>query len=201
MADQQLSIGAVVLAAGMSTRMGQPKLLMPWGSTTVIDKVVGVLIAAAVNPIIVVVGGSQEDIRSLLAGLPVAIVYNPNFANGEMLESLQTGLKELSDDVLASLMVLGDQPQILESTVRSVIARYQPDVPRLIIPSYRYRRGHPWLIPRNFWLEILDLRPPLTLRDFLNQYSAEIDYLNVDSSSILEDLDTPEDYQKYNPAH
>ncbi|NPV76779.1 MAG: nucleotidyltransferase family protein [Anaerolineae bacterium] len=197
----RFSIGAVVLAAGMSIRMGQPKLLMPWGSTTVIGKVIDTLIAAAVNPIVVVVGGSQEGIRRLLTGLPVVIVYNPHFANGEMLESLQTGLKDIPDYVQASLMVLGDQPQILESTVRSVIARYQPDVPRLIIPSYRYRRGHPWLIPRKFWFEIMNLKPPLTLRDFLKQHTDEIDYLNVDNSSVLEDLDTPEDYQKYNPTH
>ena len=201
MPDQQPGIGAVVLAAGMSTRMGQQKLIMPWGSTTVIGKVIDTLITAAVNPIFVVVGGNREDIGRLLTELPVTIVFNPNFANGEMLESLQTGLMELPDYVQASLMVLGDQPQILESTVRKIIAQYRKDESGLIIPSYQHRRGHPWLISRNWWVEILNLKPPLTLRHFLHQHSDEIEYLIVNSSTVLEDLDTPDDYRKYSPAH
>lgn len=199
--DEQLnSIGAIVLAAGMSARMGEPKLLMPWGNVTVIEKVINTLVMAAISPINVVVGGSRDEISRLLRGLPVTIVFNPKFPNGEMLVSLQAGLNELSDTIQAFLMVLGDQPQILESTVRSVVKNYHNDAPRLIIPSYQHRRGHPWLIPRKFWPEILNLNPPLTLRDFLNKHNSEIDYININNSSVLEDLDTPEDYQKYSPA-
>jgi CTP:molybdopterin cytidylyltransferase MocA len=61
------------------------------------------------------------------------------------------------------------------------------------------KRGHPWLVTRSLWKEILELRPPSTLRDFLNKYSDAIHYVTVDTPSILADLDTPEDYRKSHP--
>ncbi|MCC6148468.1 MAG: nucleotidyltransferase family protein [Anaerolineaceae bacterium] len=200
MIEKRPPIGAVVLAAGMSTRMGRSKLSMPWGKSSVIGKVIDTLVAASVEPILVVVGGHREIVIKLLAGTPVVIVDNPNFKNGEMLESLQVGLRSLPEDIAASLMVLGDQPQILESTVRDIMSSFQQDKPRLIVPSYQRKRGHPWLIPKNLWEEILNFKPPLTLRDFLNNNTEKIEYLNVSSDSVLQDLDTPEDYQKFRPS-
>jgi molybdenum cofactor cytidylyltransferase len=61
------------------------------------------------------------------------------------------------------------------------------------------RRGHPWLVARALWNEILALRPPESPRDFLNRHAADINYVEVETSSILADLDTPEDYQKTHP--
>jgi molybdenum cofactor cytidylyltransferase len=58
------------------------------------------------------------------------------------------------------------------------------------------RRGHPWLVARPLWNEILELKPPESPRNFLNRHAAEIQYVEVNTSSILDDLDTPEDYQK-----
>jgi molybdenum cofactor cytidylyltransferase len=61
------------------------------------------------------------------------------------------------------------------------------------------RRGHPWLVARALWSEIFELQPPASPRDFLNKHAGEIHYINIDSESILADLDTPEDYQKAHP--
>jgi molybdenum cofactor cytidylyltransferase len=69
-----------------------------------------------------------------------------------------------------------------------------------VVPSYRYRRGHPWLIDRTLWFELENLNPSFTLRDFLRKYQDEILYLDVDSPSVLQDLDTPQDYQQYKPT-
>jgi molybdenum cofactor cytidylyltransferase len=61
------------------------------------------------------------------------------------------------------------------------------------------KRGHPWLVARSLWSQILAIKSPETPRDFINQYADEIQYVEVDTPSILADLDTPEDYQNSRP--
>lgn len=190
------SIGAVVLAAGLSSRMGRPKMLLPWGETTIIGQVVKVLSAGGANPVVVVTGGTHADVATALAGLPVMLVYNPLYANGEMLVSLQTGIKMLSPEVNACLVALGDQPQIEELVVRAILTANEGDPSLILVPSYQMRRGHPWLVRRPLWPDLLALKSPATARDFLHGHAGAIQYLEVDWPSVLMDLDTPEDYRK-----
>jgi molybdenum cofactor cytidylyltransferase len=192
-------IAAVILAAGQSRRMGRPKLLLPWGAATVIGQVVGVLLQAGLTEIVAVTGGARPAVEAALAALPVRAVYNPGHAQGEMLSSFQVGLQALGPQVSAALLVLGDQPQIELSTVQAVLAAHHQTGAALIVPSYQRRRGHPWLVARSLWAEVLALRDPTTLRDFLNADPARLHYLPVATPSILQDLDTPEDYARARP--
>jgi molybdenum cofactor cytidylyltransferase len=196
-------IAAIVLAAGLSQRMGQPKMLLPWGDTTIIGQVVDTVLAGGIEKIVVVAGGNQAQIEAALRSERVQAVefaFNPNFADGEMLKSLQVGLKSLDPPVEAALMVLGDQPQMQAATLRLLCAAFRRTQARLVLPSYHLRRGHPWLIERSLWQDILKLRPPATLRDFLQSFEGSIDYQVVDTPTILKDLDTPEDYARDKPA-
>jgi len=193
-------IAAIILAAGLSQRMGQPKMLLPWGNTTVIGQVVDTVIAGGIKKIVVVSGGNQAQIESSLQGMQVEFVFNPNFADGEMLKSLQVGLKSLDPSIEAALMVLGDQPQMQAATLRLVCDTFRRTQARLVIPSYQVRRGHPWLIERSLWPDILKLCTPATLRDFLYAFEGSICYQVVDTPTILKDLDTPEDYGREKPA-
>ena len=70
----------------------------------------------------------------------------------------------------------------------------------LVVPSYRRRRGHPWLLARILWDALLELRTSATMRDFLDQHTSDIHYVNLNTPSILQDLDTPEDYQRFRTA-
>jgi molybdenum cofactor cytidylyltransferase len=193
-------IGAIVLAAGQSRRMGRPKMVLPWGSTTVIGRVVGVLAQAGIEPVIVITGGSRELVEAALLGLPARPVFNPRFESDEMTWSLQTGLAAMPEDVEAALVVLGDQPQIEPRIVAAVVAAYRKAGPILVVPSYEMRRGHPWLVSRALWPAILALQPPQTLRDLLHASAEQIHYLVVDTPSVLRDLDTPDDYERERPA-
>jgi molybdenum cofactor cytidylyltransferase len=194
------SIAAVVLAAGRSVRMGQPKMVLPWGDSTVIGRVVQVLAWAEIQPIAVVTGGARRQVEAALSGKTVQLVFNPRFVQAEMLVSLQIGLHSLGEEPTAALVVLGDQPQIELEVVQSILARYRSQRAALVVPSYQMKRGHPWLVERRLWQAIFDLGPRRTLRDLLNTYADQIDYLNVDSPSVLRDLDTPEDYRRQRPA-
>jgi len=192
-------ISAVILAAGRSQRMGRPKMALPWGDTTVIGQVVQTLVQAEVKDILVVTGGYHQEVESALQGLPVRVVYNPRFAEGEMVSSLQTGLANLPEAADAALVVLGDQPKIQARVVSGVIAMYRAQHADLVVPSYQMRRGHPWLIDRRLWGEVQALGVQHTLRDLLQAHASEILYLPVETDSVLIDLDTPGDYERERP--
>lgn len=189
-------IAAVVLAAGLSRRMGRPKMALPWGNTTVIGRVVQVLAQVGVDEVVVVTGGAHEVVEAALADQPARVVFNPAYAEQEMAYSLKVGLETLPETVEAVLVVLGDQPQIQPEVVSGVIDFFLQSKARLVAPSYQLRRGHPWLMARPVWSEILTLQPPHTLRDILNKLAGQILYYEVDTDSILRDLDTPADYEQ-----
>jgi molybdenum cofactor cytidylyltransferase len=195
-------ISAILLAAGQSRRMGQPKLVLPWGDTSVLGRVVATFAAAGIEDILVVTGGAHEQIEELVTqaakAYPVRSVYNPEHERREMLGSIQTGLKELGQGVQAALIGLGDQPQVREETIRHICTTFFQTDPPLVIPSFQGRRGHPWLAARRLWPEILTLQTSMTPRQFLNTHAGEIEYVPADESA-LKDLDTPEEYQRQRP--
>ena len=192
-------ITALILAAGESKRMGQPKMLLPWANTTVISHVITVFRNSGVEDVLVVTGGAKEEVEDAISRHNVRAVYNKHFTNGEMLSSIQCGIRALTRQTQAVLMVLGDQPQVQERCVRLVCSKYNDSKADIVVPSYNMRRGHPWLITRPLWDELLNFENPYTPRDFLNAHSDNIQYVNINSSDILADLDTPEDYQRWQP--
>jgi len=179
--------------------MGQPKMVLPWGQTTVIARVAEVLLEAGLAEVIVVTGGSYTDVETALQHLPVQTIFNPQYTGNDMLRSLQVGLGKHHENIQATLVALGDQPQIEVDTVRALAEAYQETGSPLIIPSFNNRRGHPWLVSRTIWPNVFALDAPATLRDFLNQHRDQIHYLTVTTPSILKDLDTPADYDRERP--
>jgi len=157
-------ISAVVLAAGLSTRMGRLKLLLPYGEYTVIEQVVSVLLSSPVDEVLVVTGHERAAVEAALARWPVRTVFNPDYAVGEMLSSAQVGLRSMAADAY--------------------------------IPSYRMQAGHPVLIPRPFWPAILALPAGADLRSVWRAEGTRVQWVGVDTPSVLRDMDTPEDYEQ-----
>ncbi len=207
-------ITAILLAAGESRRMGEPKLLLPWGETTVLGQIVSIFTAGLEldsskdkstdydNEILVVTGGARALVEVELARLanlyPLRSVYNPRYAQGGMLSSIQVGLAALEPETSAALIGLGDQPQVREETIRRICDCFVQTGSPIVIPSFQGRRGHPWLAKEELWPEILSLPPSATPRQFINAYKEQIEYVPADKS-ILQDLDTPEDYDHQRP--
>lgn len=169
-------ITALILAAGQSRRMGRPKMLLPWGETTVLEQVITTFMSAGIEDILVVTGGDRERVEALVAST-ARTLFNPHYAQGEMLSSVQAGLAGLEPEVDAVLIGLGDQPQVRESSVQRVLGEYYASGATLVVPSFRMRRGHPWLVARRHWEEILHLQAPASLRDFLNRHASAIRYV------------------------
>lgn len=209
-------ITAIVLAAGSSRRMGQPKINLPWGASTVLGTVLDTLLTAGVNQIITVTGPSEVMELDQFNEKPVRFVYNPRYHEDSMLLSLQTGLQAVlsvegdddpspgqgsqNDEAAAALVVLGDMPAIQEAVIRAIRSCFQSDRAALIVPSFRLHRGHPWLVARELWNVLLSLPASAVLSDFLNDHADKIYYLPVDNDSILRDIDTPQDYARLRPG-
>ncbi len=197
MRDSLPRVSAIVLAAGLSTRMGgYPKPLLPYGQGTIVEHILDVLECCGMAEAVVVTGHFHRAVDEQLAGRAVRTVFNPSYTNGEMLASVQVGLTAASAESEAALIVLGDQPALDEGVVRAAIAEFRRGAGTVVIPSYNMRRGHPMLIARKHWSSILSLRGEQTLRDFMNGAARDICHVAVDNPGILRDVDTPDEYAR-----
>ncbi len=188
-------ISAIVLAAGLSTRMGRLKQLLPYGEHTVVEQVVSVLLASPVDEVVVVTGHQRSAVETALAKWPVNTVFNPDYAEGEMLSSAQAGLRTLLAESQAVLLAVGDMPAIEGNVVAQLIETYRAAGDGYVyIPSYQMRAGHPVLVPRPYWAAILSLRAGDNLRSVLRAKSTRVQWVIVDTPSVLRDIDTPTDY-------
>jgi molybdenum cofactor cytidylyltransferase len=193
--EVQRPVGAIVLAAGMSRRMGQSKILLPWsGRKTIIEHIIEQLLLSRLDHITVVTGYRSDEVKRLAEKLGVDVVYNPFYETGEMLSSLKIGLKAMPPHIAASMIVLGDQPRLQPKVISQVLMAYAEGEGDIVAPSYQMRRGHPILISRRFWPELLALPDGGAPRDVINAHQNRIAYVNVDTDSILGDVDTPQDY-------
>src|SRR5215210_3756270 len=137
---------AIILAAGKSRRMGHPKMLLPWGNVSVLERVISVFAGAGIEDILVVTGAIRDQIEEAVARYrkryPVRSVHNKNYSHGEMLSSLQGGLRALAHPRLSSaegvtaaaLVGLGDQPQVQERSVRLVCEAFMQTKNPLVVP-------------------------------------------------------------------
>ena len=202
------SITGILLAAGLSIRMGQPKQLLPFGESTIIETVVDNMLNAKFSEITVIVGHCAEKIRDTLNDRKVKIVYNPDYKDG-MLTSVQTGIRSLdlknrqllSDDAIfkdrcAFSLMLVDQPFITSDLISKVIDAYSGTDRGIVLPSYNNRRGHPVIFNHRYADDILALEADSGgVRSLFNVYSDDIHYVSVDTDAVLRDIDTPEDYR------
>ncbi len=194
--EVQRRVAAIVLAGGLSSRMGQSKVLMSWDGRPIIQTIVDRLKRMRLDEIVVVTGHMARQVTEALAHEPASIVHNAHCRTGEMLSSLQAGLQTLGPEFSACLIVLGDQPQIDNRIISEVISAYAEGKGSIVIPSYRKQRGHPVLIDRMYWPELLELPNGSAPRDVINAHSDAIYYVNVNTDSVLRDIDTPDDYQQ-----
>jgi molybdenum cofactor cytidylyltransferase len=179
--------------------MGQPKMLLRWGETTVLGHVIDVFRQSGIEDILVVTGGAREQVEEIVRVSPARSVFNEGYSKGEMLVSLQRGIQEQSHQTQATLIALGDQPQVQAGTVRLICETFQRTKSKLIVPSFQMRRGHPWLLERSLWNEVLEMDSQRSPRQFLNQHAHEIEYVSVETASVLSDLDTMADYHRTRP--
>ena len=186
-------IWAIILAAGESKRMGRPKMLLPFGDKTIIEKVIGNVISSGIETVIVVLGSDKENILKVTEKLPVMNCYNENYSQG-MFSSVQCGFRQMDDTCRAVLVFLGDQPEIGPDVINSLTDAYVKSGRGIIMPVFNNERGHPLLFDSKYRDEITGLDPSATLRDLVHKFADDVLEVVVKSQSVLKDIDTKEDY-------
>jgi CTP:molybdopterin cytidylyltransferase MocA len=161
----------------------------------VIRQVIEVIVSAGgINPIVAVTGCHAGLIAHALAGLPVKLAHNPEYARGEMLSSVQTGLREIRPYVDAVFLTLADQPLIRPETYRRLRNAWTMSMPLLAAPVFEGRRGHPIILSARAIPEVLALPWDDTLRSFTSAHASERLNVTVDDPGATLDMDTPAEY-------
>jgi molybdenum cofactor cytidylyltransferase len=189
-------VTAVILAAGQGKRMGRTKQLLPWGETTVLGQVVANVQATSTSAVVVVTGHEAARVTAVAEAAGARTVHNPDYASGEMLSSLQTAVRSLPGRTAAILILLADQPMLGPGPIEAVLAAYREGRGELIAPVFDGRRGHPPLIGRAYFDELLALPPTAAPRDLLRRHESAIYPVPIADEAILRDLDVPADYEQ-----
>src|SRR5579871_4479532 len=178
--QEPAKVGAVVLAAGMSRRMGALKALLPFGDRPMLARVLESLIAAdGIAPICVVLGYARQEIAPIVEPYPVTTVYNADYEAGGMLSSIRVGVSALPPECAAFFLVLGDQPGVRPDTLRALLAAWQETPAPALLPTYEGIRGHPILLAARLIPEILALPAEATLKTLITRYAEQVGTLAV----------------------
>ncbi len=195
-----LRCGAVILAAGASTRMGSPKQLLPFEGKPLVVRAVEAALASPVWPVVVVLGAHADRIRPLLAEHPVLVAENPAWPEG-MASSLREGigtLQQFSRRLDAALIALCDQPAFSAQVVARLLAAQQATGRGVVAVRYAGRNGAPALFRREHFATLTHLTGEEGARELLNGRPDVV--ATVDLPELAVDLDTPEDYAAATPA-
>jgi len=188
----QKRIGAVVLAAGRSTRMGGPnKLLAEIRGRPLVRIASEEALASGASPVIVVTGHQRAEIEKALGGLPVRLAHNPDFADG-LATSLKAGIRALPSDVDAAIVCLGDMPCIDPKLMRQLMAAFAPERGVLVVvPTFEGKRGNPVLWSRRFFPDLMAIEGDVGARHLIGRYGEAVVEVPVAKGTLV-DVDTPE---------
>ena len=197
-ATESPPICAIVLAGGLSSRMGEFKQLLPLvHGSTVIETVVERLTAglSEQDEALVVVGHRAADVRERLRSHPVRCVFNERYEDG-MVTSVQCGLRAARRGAGGYLVCLGDQPDLSVQVIGQVLGAGNRLAAGIVIPTYAQKRGHPIYLARKYRDEILRLDADKGLNSVTRAHPGDTHEVAVGAGEVLEDMDTPEDYSR-----
>jgi molybdenum cofactor cytidylyltransferase len=180
-----MKTAGLILAAGESRRMGQPKALLPLNGQTFVQNLIDILNAFC-DEVVVVLGHNPEPIRRAI-GDSAIVVINHNYCLGQF-SSMQTGLKALPANIDGLLFTLVDHPAPMPSTVMSLISLDAP----ISIPVYYGRKGHPVFFRRDVLTEFMGISPDSQASVVSRRHAMETRLVSVEDPGILDDIDDPE---------
>ena len=186
-------VGALVLAAGQSRRMGTlNKLLIEIDGVPMVRRVVEMLRQSKVDPIVVVTGHEHERIAAALKDLGVTLAHNPEFAQG-LSTSLKAGIAALSGDVDGALVCLGDMPRVTAAEVDRLIGAFNPVEGRgIVVPTLNGKRGNPVLWSKRFFPEMSQVAGDVGARHLIGAYPEMVAEVEMAGDGVLTDIDTPQ---------
>jgi molybdenum cofactor cytidylyltransferase len=187
-------VGAIILAAGASRRMGRPKQLLPVAGQPMVRRVTEAVCAAGLQQVIVVLGAYAQAVARALHGLPAELVTNPAWKDG-LSTSIRAGIGALRPEIDAALLVLADQPHLGPELLRTLVVRYWATGAPIVAPFYQGQRGNPVLFDRALFAELGGVEGDRGGRVLITRHEADLARVDVDDRAVLSDIDTLEDYE------
>jgi molybdenum cofactor cytidylyltransferase len=189
-------IAALILAAGESSRMGRDKALLAYRGSTFVESIIEILRGAGIERVAVVLGHHATEIQCAVRFSGVEIVVNQDYRLGQT-SSLQTGLRVLDlPEIEAVLLCLVDHPAISAEVVKNLMGAFERSRAPVVIPTYQGRRGHPVLMARLLFAELLSLDPQQGANTVVRSYRDRTCFLEVDDQGVLVDIDDPKVYSE-----
>ncbi|MFN4144631.1 MAG: NTP transferase domain-containing protein [Runella sp.] len=191
------NIGIIILAAGESKRMGQPKQLLDIDGKSLIRRTSEIALATDCYPVVLVVGAHKAQIAPEIADMPLTIIDNPQWQQG-MASSVKVGLAGMYmtyKDVEAVLMLVCDQPYLSVSLLERMVEMYKQKKPLAVACRYEEEVGVPVLFDRKLFEELLSLEGDKGAKAVLMRHIEDASLVNFEAGII--DLDTPEDYRRF----
>ncbi len=184
----------IILAAGESTRYGSPKQLLDWKGKPFVRQVAETALQAGLWPVVIVTGSHAAEVESCLKDLPVNIIHNPNYQQGQS-TSIQAGLNALPQNIGAAVFLLADQPQIPVEVIRALVDSHTQEMQSILAPLVlEDRRANPVLFDRDTFPDLMQLTGDIGGRAIFSKYKVE--YIPWHDDTLLMDVDNPEDYQR-----
>ncbi len=193
-------IAAIVLAAGLGSRMGGGKLTAMLDGRPLVRHAAEAALASRAEPVIVVVGHDEEAVRRALAGLPVRFVANPAYRAG-IAASLAAGVAAVPDAAVGAVVLLGDMPRIGADHIDRLIAAFDPEAGRgICVPTHGGRRGNPVLWGRRHFARLRALSGDAGGRTLFADCAADICEVPMADDAVLIDVDAPAELTSLRPA-
>jgi len=189
-----------VLAAGTSSRLGQPKQLLKYGGRSLVRRAAEVGLAAGLTPMVVVTGAHAAAVERELREMPVRLVHNDAYRAGQS-TSVRAGVSALPPDAKAVVMLLVDMPAVDEDVVRALIAAWQATGAPLVRPTFDGRPGNPVLFDASLFPEMLALEGDEGGRPILQRHAERVHLVPTTQPGVLVDVDTWDAYTQLLAGH
>ncbi|MFH0994751.1 MAG: NTP transferase domain-containing protein [Pseudomonadota bacterium] len=187
------ALSAIILSAGLSSRLGDFKPLLPLGGELILERVIALYRSAGIQDIRVVAGYRAGDVMALAGRCGAKPVFNPDFAQG-MFSSVISGVSDLSQDCAGFFIHPVDIPLVRRQTLIDLQNAFRHGKVSICYPTFLEARGHPPMISGIHIKALKTWTAQDGLREFLNGYEADAMSVPVVDRFILKDIDTPKDY-------
>ena len=189
-------VGALILAAGESRRMGSPKPLLPIRGSTFLGHLLDAFTESKAKPVVVVLGHEAERVRREVCLDGARVVINDVYRQG-MLSSIRAGLDALSGDSVDGILVCPvDHPQVDAALIDLLVERFTESEHPVVLPVTDGRRGHPVLFSRSVFAELMKAPDTVGARKVVWDHADEVLEVVTEGSGAIVDIDTPEEYKK-----